>query len=602
MSSSGIDAINSGPLILRTYNNTSPYKTIVLENYDIPVSSNYVLITSTNGLIAPSDTIYISSITTSTIYAMSTVTGYLYASTSQISTLNVSTLSASTGYIANFWLSSINGNGYSPSVNSLWRVETNGDMTNANSGNLYLSSPSIFISSLNGTNIKGLTNINGNVNIIGSSTLVTGALNVNGSTIISDYLSTNLILMDNGYISSNAALTLNAPNHIYISSGINDGNACIHLFNNKTIISTAATYNGCNIQLDDSAPNFNITNFNNTQTYASFTSTFNIINNKLDVTAPISISSSTHFLSIKNDYPGPINATQSSIVSQLNMITNKGQYTWWLTDTQNPVTSGGLIETNLQLYSYKYPAIAGGSKEILRIAPNGDIQIEGKVTIGTQYGGTPGNLTLSGTITTPSTISTPIIAMSTSIGGNGQITGLSSINNVQYPPPVNGEVPIGGIIMWSGTNATLPTNWAICDGGTYGIAPNQITAPDLRGRFVMGATYAAGTTRYNTPAGGTAGPTTNPSDATPQVCPSYAVADSGGQQNVTLNLTQIPAHRHSYAQAVTPWPDAAVNFETTGPALLEINTIQNLTSSEGGGQSHNNVPQYYVLAYIIRFR
>jgi microcystin-dependent protein len=598
MSSSGIDAINSGPLILRTYNNTSPYKTIVLENYDNPVSSNYVLITSTNGLLAPSDTIYISSITTSTIYAMSTVTSYLYASTSQISTLNVSTMSTNLGWVRDLHISSINGQGYSPSVNSLWTLETNGDMTNANSGNLYLSSPTIFISSQNSTNIKGLTNINGNVNIIGSSTLVTGALNVNGSTIISDYLSTNFIRMNNGYISSSDNMTLSGANGVYISSGINDNNARLHLFNGKTQFTTNDPYDGCYLQLADSGPNFHITSFNSVRTYASFTDTVNTIYNKLLVTASTSISSSTHYLSIKNDYPGPINATQSSIVSQLNMITAKGKYTWWLTDTQNPVTSGGLIEKNLQLYSYDYPDISATnySKEILRIAPTGDIQIQGKLTIGTAYPNIPGNLILNGTITTPSTISTPIIAMSTSIGGMGQITGLSSINNIQYPPPVNGEVPIGGIIMWSGTNATLPTNWAICDGGKYGTAPNQIDAPDLRGRFVMGATYATGTTRYTTPSGGTAGPTTNPSDATPQVCPAYAVGASGGQQNVTLDINQIPPHSHKYSQPITTTTSGVADNPTIKPGLsIEDTTIV------GGGQSHNNVPQYYVLAYIIRF-
>ena len=74
MSSSGITASNSGPLIIRTalqpgaetstLNNNNTY---LLGLYDYPVSSNRVLITSTNGILAPSDHPYVSSIQVSGI-------------------------------------------------------------------------------------------------------------------------------------------------------------------------------------------------------------------------------------------------------------------------------------------------------------------------------------------------------------------------------------------------------------------------------------------------------------------------------------------------------------------------------------------------------
>ena len=47
---------------------------------------------------------------------------------------------------------------------------------------------------------------------------------------------------------------------------------------------------------------------------------------------------------------------------------------------------------------------------------------------------------------------------------------------------VNTSIPIGGIIMWSGNGVTLPSNWKLCDGQTYG----SVTTPDLRSRVVMG--------------------------------------------------------------------------------------------------------------------
>lgn len=75
MSSSGITPINSGPLILRTYLNSSSNNTYAVGLYDDPVPANRVLVTSTGGLVVPSDTITISSIIVSTIVA-SGATGF----------------------------------------------------------------------------------------------------------------------------------------------------------------------------------------------------------------------------------------------------------------------------------------------------------------------------------------------------------------------------------------------------------------------------------------------------------------------------------------------------------------------------------------------
>lgn len=67
MSSSGITPLNSGPLLIRTYLDGSSNNSYALGAYEKSVSSNRVLITSTAGLIAPSDNIYISSISVSSI-------------------------------------------------------------------------------------------------------------------------------------------------------------------------------------------------------------------------------------------------------------------------------------------------------------------------------------------------------------------------------------------------------------------------------------------------------------------------------------------------------------------------------------------------------
>jgi len=78
---------------------------------------------------------------------------------------------------------------------------------------------------------------------------------------------------------------------------------------------------------------------------------------------------------------------------------------------------------------------------------------------------------------------------------------------------VNSFVPIGGIIMWSGTvaQAEALTNWAICDG--------QNGTPDLRDRFVLGvgSSVAASTA---------------------------SVDDTGGDNSITLSEGQMPSHNH----------------------------------------------------------
>lgn len=45
--------------------------------------------------------------------------------------------------------------------------------------------------------------------------------------------------------------------------------------------------------------------------------------------------------------------------------------------------------------------------------------------------------------------------------------------------PAGAGLPSGGIIMWSGTLANIPSGWVLCDGSNG--------SPDLRNRFIVGA-------------------------------------------------------------------------------------------------------------------
>ena len=164
MSSSGINAINSGPLIIRSYFGSSINNTYALGDNDIPISSNRVLITSTNGLVTPSDNIYVSSIT----------------------------------------ISSINGLPYAPGDDVFWSsTSINGGIVNDNTGSVYINT------SLQCSTITDVSTINGlpyppQDDAFWSSTLSgggivntnTGIVNISTSLIVNNSLST-LTIFDN---------------------------------------------------------------------------------------------------------------------------------------------------------------------------------------------------------------------------------------------------------------------------------------------------------------------------------------------------------------------------------------------------------------------
>lgn len=98
-------------------------------------------------------------------------------------------------------------------------------------------------------------------------------------------------------------------------------------------------------------------------------------------------------------------------------------------------------------------------------------------------------------------------------------------------------IPVGGIILWSGT--TIPTNWQICD-GTNG-------TPDLRDKFIVGAgtTYSVGDT-----GGGAIAATTSASGSTTTVDnnadgSTVAVASSSHTHAVTVN-PNLPPYYSAY--------------------------------------------------------
>jgi hypothetical protein len=127
----------------------------------------------------------------------------------------------------------------------------------------------------------------------------------------------------------------------------------------------------------------------------------------------------------------------------------------------------------------------------------------------------------------------------------------------------NGTIPVGGIIMWSGSIASIPTGWAICNGSN--------STPDLRNRFVVGAGSG------------------------------YAVDATGGSANAVL-IAHSHVHNNDIVEegnefSIGPGSRSASSLNDS-TEITGINAAGSSNTSQTG--TNANLPPYYALAYIMR--
>jgi hypothetical protein len=143
----------------------------------------------------------------------------------------------------------------------------------------------------------------------------------------------------------------------------------------------------------------------------------------------------------------------------------------------------------------------------------------------------------------------------------------------------NGIIPVGGIIMWSGTIAEISslTGWALCNGSNG--------TPDLRERFVVGA-------------GGSN--TTTPVDSG-QNTDGYSVGEKAGSANATLvSHYHVPNGTGSFAIANTVPPGSPTELQVTVSDPAGLGRLDDRTGSTGEPATNANLPPYYALAFIMR--
>jgi len=139
--------------------------------------------------------------------------------------------------------------------------------------------------------------------------------------------------------------------------------------------------------------------------------------------------------------------------------------------------------------------------------------------------------------------------------------------------------PIGLVIPF--TTETPPLGYLLCDGSDYA----TVDYPELFS--VMGYTFGGTGDRFNVPS--------LSSRTIVSVGGGLSFADSGGEVNHQLDISEIPSHAHTIPLTATTL--AVEPGEVT--VLTPIPIFTQDTGSTGGDGSHNNMQPYLTLAYCV---
>ena len=126
-----------------------------------------------------------------------------------------------------------------------------------------------------------------------------------------------------------------------------------------------------------------------------------------------------------------------------------------------------------------------------------------------------------------------------------------------------GIIPIGGIIIWSGSTGSIPDGWGLCNGSNG--------TPNLQDRFVVGAGSG------------------------------YAVDATGGSANAVL-IAHSHVHNNDIVEEGNEFSigpgNRSASSKNDSTVITGVDASGNASTTQTG--TNKNLPPYYALAYIMR--
>ena len=159
-------------------------------------------------------------------------------------------------------------------------------------------------------------------------------------------------------------------------------------------------------------------------------------------------------------------------------------------------------------------------------------------------------------------------------------------------------VPSGAILLWSGSVASIPSGWVLCNGANG--------TPNLQDRFIVGAgsAYAVNATGGSSDAivvEHTHALTGTTASAGAHQHFNVFNAEAGNEGSLSSSTTIVRrgsfGSDYNYDFAST---GSAANIGLTSSAGAHTHTLTGTTASAGSSGINQNLPPYYALAYIMK--